>query len=350
MAKRLLRPDAWAPIVIGMYGQWALLSVLTWAVLVPPSAFAQAPEDLARAQQAYEAGNRAEERGDCARAIARFQEAIAIVETPQLRMRAGRCKERTGKLVEALGDYQRAVVLAEGQPELLALANGHLSNLLPRVPKVTFEIAEPPPNELVITIDGEKIADVAGGRLADPGPHRVHASAPGHDPFDVELELSAGKTASVKIVLEKHPPPEGPPKPTRRPSSGPDPTPWILLSAAGVTLGAAIGLGVYSFQLKEDAVEMLDEARFEGCGVSGYQITCPGPEEDPRYVDLEDKKVEQNVMLGLSVGATIVTVGLAVTGITLMSTGADEPKIANLAPWVDPTGSGGAGVVAHGTF
>ena len=77
------------------------------------------------------------------------------------------------------------------------------------------------------------------------------------------------------------------------------------------------------------------------CSIAIYQITCEGAEGAPKFEDIEQLKVEQNVMLGLSVGATIITAGLITTAITLLGTSEDGSTATAVAvPWTSPDGGG----------
>lgn len=309
-----------------------LVSGTALLVALCGSAGAHAQPALQAAQRAFDEGDRAEKKGDCATAVLKFEEAMAIVETPQLRMRAGRCKEKLGRRVEAVGDYQRATVLAQSDPELLALAQAQLQGALPRVPKLRFKLPVPRPEELAISVDGKAVADVDSDKLVDPGTHPVKVTARGHHAFEAQVLAEEGKVSVLEVKLTRV---ELPP-PTTPPPASFDPVPFILLGSAGAALGASIGLGAYSFVLAQDLVDQLPA----GCRQeTQFDVVCDTAE----LPELESKKVEQNVVLGLSVGAAIISAGLLTTSITMLGTAPDAPAKAGRAravPWFGPEGAG----------
>ncbi|MBK8943072.1 MAG: hypothetical protein IPM79_37095 [Polyangiaceae bacterium] len=321
-------------LAAAMARRWARLLVSMGAsalVALAGPAHAQAPTDLQRAQRAFEEGERAEKKGDCAAAVTLFEEALSIVETAQLRMRAGRCKEKLGRLVEAVGDYQRATTLAQKDPELLALAQSQLASVLPRVPKISFETPAPLPSDAMVTVDGSIVRDVGTNRLVDPGTHAVKVTASGYRPFEAQVLAEERKVSVLRIELTPLVAPPPPPPP----NSDVDPVPWILLGSAGATLGAAIGLGAHSFVLAQQVIDELPAPCRE---VTSFEVACDS-EELP---DLESAKVEQNVFLGLSVGAAIITAGLLVTSVTMIGTSTEPSKVARVRPlpWLGPEGAG----------
>ncbi|NUP07274.1 MAG: hypothetical protein HOW73_14565 [Polyangiaceae bacterium] len=319
--------------------RWTLIgAAVTMIIATARSAYADQAADAAKAQALFSEGVHAEENGDCARAIEKFDGAIALVETPQLRLRSARCKEKVGKLVEALGDYQRATAIAKGDPELLAAAKGQLSNVMPRVPRIDFDFAKGAPAGVEVTVDGEKVADLESGQLVNPGEHRIGATAPKYRRFEVDVTVREAKTLAVVMVLD---PIVFPPLPKAEPK-GVDPVPWILIGSSGATLGAAIGLGVYSVILADDTQEELPDSTCRT--VSQFRAECDG-----EVSSVERDKIEQNVVLSLSIGSAIVSAGLLTTGIIMLTQGSDEdtPVMGRVTPWFGPTSGG---ITFGGTF
>src|SRR5690348_15587374 len=72
------------------------------------TALAQADAEIALAKQFFRDGEAAEKKQDYPKALALFEKALAIKQTPQIFLRVAAIDERLGKLVEALVAYERA--------------------------------------------------------------------------------------------------------------------------------------------------------------------------------------------------------------------------------------------------
>lgn len=169
-------------------------------VLSSSAATAQTPNEIAAAKQAFKEGEDAEKKGDHATALAKFEAALAIKETPQLHLRVGAAHEKLGKLVAAKASYERGLARANAssQKEVAKVADELIAALTPRIPIVTVKGEERP--GLTITIDGKQVWLNAGIPL-DPGAHTLHAEAPGLAPQDLPFTLEERDKRSLALAL-----------------------------------------------------------------------------------------------------------------------------------------------------
>lgn len=332
--RRLTRRDV--PSILASVRR-AVSAVLCAALLsLTTAAAAQSPQDLARAQRLFDEGDRAEQKGDCRLAIEKFSAAMAVIETPQLRLRSGRCHEKLNELREALVDYERARALAKDDEELASLARRQAALVKARFPSIKLEAPLPMPDGLAITLDGAAISDVSERQIVDAGSHTIRATAPGFLPFEETVNLSNGQLLEVKIALARPPPP---PKPEI--SS----TAWILLGSGGGALVLSVAFGVHSYRLKEEGQEI---AARNGCTGDGGSLTCAGDVEGtPDGEELKDLEVQQNVFVGLSAGTAVAAAALVAAGVAYIFVPDEAAKRTALLPWV---GADSFGLVLHGSL
>lgn len=308
---------------------------LALATLLGPAheASAQSASELARAKQRFHEGEALEARGDCAGAIAAFEQALAVKETPQLHLRIGACEETTGRLVGALAAFERALELAErlGATEVAAVARDRAAALAPRVPTIAIDVKSPPAGLRVI-VDG---AVLPAGALGAPrrvgiGGHTVRAEAPGFRPFERTLTAAERERLLVAVDLAA--------APADTSSHGAAVLPWALVGGGALALGGAVVLGVVASSRASDV-----EA---ACG--GDTSRCPGS----RRAEID---ADVGAVNGLRAGA-IAAGALGVAGVALGAVllvrdrrAPEEPRATrvDLVPTIAP---GLAGFSARGRF
>ncbi len=322
----------------------ALAALTACAALGAGPALAQ--DAKTQAQQLFEAGETAEDKGDCAEAAEKFERAAEYVETPQLRLRAGRCQERIGKLARAERNILRGIELAKDDATLKKYGEELAAKLKGRIPTLVFQIEpSPSPDDLTITIDGAPALVEKPNRI-DPGRHRIEARAGGFEDSIQVVNVAEGVTDVVKIKLIPGTStpggnePEEPEEPSRPTKFGP--LPWILLGGGAATLGAAIGSGVAFGSARSRYDEL---AASTGCLQPDGQVLCPPEFEGTTVVEpLESAAAEANLFLGLTISFSALTAGLVAAGIGLAVTNEELPVEATVVPWIGP-GVGGASLL-----
>ncbi len=312
---------------------------------------ARGQDPLEAARKAFQEGDEAESRGDCALAIEKFSQAIAAKETAQLHLRIGRCQDKLGQLKAALASYDAGFALAQGDETLLELARKMRADLQQRIPRLTIRMPDAPPAAYV-TLDGVQFRAFGLDTPLDPGVHVVEGEAPGRKPFKSEVSLRESERREITIDLPLRAETKGPEEP------GPNPVPFVMFGVGAALLGASIGVAVRGVQLLEDADSAAEAG---GCRVNdgaaadqaGAVRTCSGsPAVHAAYVDAVG---EVNLHYGLAAGlGAAAGVSVAVGAILLgLDATAEEPAAAQalrVSPWAIPAGPAGAswGVVASG--
>lgn len=196
--------------------------------------------------------------GDFAAALARFDEASALVAMPTLGVRAARCLQRLGRWKEALERYRATseLVVDDGLPTAFAEAQraakeeaaAELAALAPRLPKLIVRVVGDAPD--AIEIDGAPLAATSLGAPipSDPGAHVLVAH---WGDRVVRRTFDAQPEASVSVELAAPDAGAAVPKPTARVEPTPAPIapapvrdegPGRGLTVAGASLLGASGL------------------------------------------------------------------------------------------------------------
>lgn len=317
----------------------------SWAV---EPAFVFAQDRAAAAKDLFDEGARLEEAGQFEEAGARFEEAANLVETPQIRLRAGRCQERAGQLIKAEKNIKRGIALATDDENLMKVGLELEAKIKGRIPTMVFQIEPTPhPPGLTVRVDGEDVLVTSPLRV-DPRSHRVTAAAKGYLTYDQQVSVPEGETEIVTIrMVVGEDATNKPDEPSRETTYGP--LPWILIGSGGGALAVSIGMGAGSASAKSD---YLDAAPGAGCSVSDGVVTCkPGTETDPEVVELQSKADLSNGLVAGAVVFGVLAAGALGTGIALAVMNEELPPTVGFAPWFDPfSDDGSAGVSVVGTF
>lgn len=155
-------------------------------------------------KQAY-AEALAERWADC---VTKGDASIALEDNPFTRMQVAQCREKTGKLVDALKDDAKALERARqiGDTDLASAIQERVTALLPRLAHLKLER----PAEVVdlkVTFDDRPIpeARLLDVFTVDPGEHRLHAEGVlrGARVFtDDTVTVAEGEMATAKIKLK----------------------------------------------------------------------------------------------------------------------------------------------------
>ncbi|WP_437588357.1 PEGA domain-containing protein [Sorangium sp. So ce1000] len=306
------------------------------------AAHAQQPSrDPVAAEALFKAARALVDKGDDAAGCPKFEASLALNPSASTQINIARCREREGKLATAWHDYQRALVLnretagEQRKRSLEEIANKAIAALEPRVPKLVI-VVKGAPAGVEVQRDGTALPAAALGEPlpADPGPHEIRASAPGHEAETRAITLAEGETATVELTLRPAAAASAvnPPVKADEAPGGGTPT-WAWISgAAGIALvGASVGFLI-------DDLSAISALR-EGCRDVPGGTYC-----DPGY-DFASDNARKNRDFGLFVGlggAGLAAMGAAVYGI-VRSGSAKEPAPAPAAvalPWIAPSGAG----------
>ena len=304
------------------FGRRARLALGLFILLLTVSgpALAQTEGEVSVARRFYEEGLAAEKDSRWEDALAAYDKALAIRNTPQLALRAGICHEELGRLAKALVIYERAHEQArlKQMEDVRSVVAGRLEALRPRVPYLVIR-PKSQPEGLEVKLDDSPVAPATFGvRLpVDPGEHLVTASAPDHEPFEKRVTLEEGAEDEVRLTLKATPgagatkpkaPAEG--VPTGAPDTADEEATYLpaglLLGGGAALLGGAAVLLIVAMGNEGDVDDR--------CG-GAERLTCPLADKDDIEATLDDAstfRVAGFVVGGVGAAAVITGLVLAI--------------------------------------
>jgi hypothetical protein len=355
--------------------------VATVVLGAPHRAFAQdstpSASDTALARSLGSEGVQLADAGNCAAAIEKLDRAEKLYHAPTILGRLGECQVQVGKIVAGTENLWRVVreQLPPKAPKAFVDAQTRaqkvLDAALPKLAKLKIHVEAPPGASLSVTQDGEAVSSGALDldRPADPGTHRVEASAPGYRTAHGETTLAEGGSGQISLRLEPDPnapvataPPAGigappnpgpgvppgaaPPAPGYTPSSGGAPVdadvssggsskaPAFILMGVGVA-GLAVG-SIFGAQVLSKK-SSLDELCKNG------KEKCPSSAQG----DIDSMNTASTIStIGFAAGGVALVTGVIVLLATKSSGSADAktaPAHAMFTPYVGPSSVGLSG-------
>jgi len=174
---------------------------------------------------------------DCAGAVLKFRESLALEPGVGARLDLADCEERLGTVDAAWKDFRLAERFASSRGDSrAAMAHARAAALESKLQVVRMERIE----GLDLRVDGQAVEPelLADGSVAlAPGPHSLVASAPGRDTVTLTVSGRAGETVTLTV-----PPHATAPAPLPQPArTVPGPSRGATQRALGL---GALGLGV----------------------------------------------------------------------------------------------------------
>lgn len=151
---------------------------------------------------------KADQEGRLEECIEKDKAALKFDEMPRTRLHLASCESRSGKLVDALKDAQKAleVGIQKRDAGVMKVARNRVKELLDRIPHVTFV---PPPGvtDLVVRFDDRPVPVEALTKKfsVDPGKHKVVAEGTVNGfqaTFDEEYDVKEKEFVTVRITLK----------------------------------------------------------------------------------------------------------------------------------------------------
>jgi hypothetical protein len=300
-----------------------------------PFAHAQSAAELSKARTEFKEGVSLEAAGDWAGALAKFQDVAKVKTTPQVRFHIGRCKEKLGRLNEALGEYRMAEYDAQKSKakELPEITQAREA-LEARVPKLVITRGDNA-TAASIELDGVALGEAQVGKevSVDPGPHRIVGKVAAGQ-FEQNVSVGEGETKNVELDVppellkkpaaatkdeEPEPTPEETP-PEAPPEKKKSVLPYVIGAAGIVSLGAS---GYFYLQRNKAENDLNDVCR---------NNVCPKSKQS-----LQDDGKRDATLSAITLGVGVVGVGVA---IVLLATGGkkqEKPQQAGLHLRVVPT-------------
>jgi hypothetical protein len=192
-------------------------------------------------------------------ALPRFERLAADTDSPNARLYVGYCLVKLGRPVAAHRAFSRLLGWSNAPRDdkydtTREAARTELFALEQRVAKVVLAPAETPAG-LRVALDGVSVEPAVFGVLyaVEPGTHRIEAEAAGRTPFAQSIDIAAGETRTVALLLPKlEAPPAAPPPAAPAPRDAGGSTLRMLgftslgVGAAGLAVFAVAGLSAKS--------------------------------------------------------------------------------------------------------
>jgi hypothetical protein len=318
------------------------------------SAHAQSASEIAAAKEWFAEGIRLEGEGKWKDALDRFRRAQSVKHTPPIDFHVGLCEARSGDLVAALLDLDRAIKGAREKHDdkVEAAASSELADVRARTP--SLEIDAPTDKAQRVLVDGAAFSTATLGSPVpmNPGDHVVvvefasgrvekRATLAEREAKKVAFDPPASAPAAVAAAPTPIAPPAEAPSATpsnaaprtgavvTTPSSSNKTLPWVLVGGGG----ALVAGGVVFFLLRQGEISTLDDK----CPT---RVHC-----DPSLkseADTGSTYATLSVVLG-GVGLAAVAVG---AGMLVLGGSSTNDARAALVPSVLP-GGGGASFVGR---
>ena len=249
---------------------------------LPEASAEPAPDEIplddshkATAQQLFQAGMEALQRGDLETACRDFAESQRLDPAIGTRFNLADCYEQRGQLASAWVNYVGVADAAErlGQMDRAQFARARADALEPRLSHLRIDV-EKPVAGLRLTRDEVEVGRAQWSMEVpiDPGKHRIEATAPEHEAWTTTIAVDQeGVTVDVRVpalnpIAAEAPPPDVQPAPTPTPVTPPplrDDEPrrlgprhyagFALLGVGLVGIGVGTGFGIRALRLNDDA-------------------------------------------------------------------------------------------------
>ncbi|HEX7605043.1 MAG TPA: hypothetical protein VF316_25675 [Polyangiaceae bacterium] len=177
---------------------------LLCSTLLAATARAEGAGSQAAAQALFDEGRKLMEAGKYADACPKLESSQKLDPGAGTLMNLAACYEKSGQTASAWVTYTDAASAAAGRhPDWVETARQHVATLEPKLCKLTVDVRAKATG-LVVKRDGAVLPEgMAGAPIpVDPGKHTVEATAPGHAPFTVTIELMGDAARKTVVVRE----------------------------------------------------------------------------------------------------------------------------------------------------
>lgn len=297
---------------------------------------ARADVDIAKADAAFDEGQKLKDKGQLEEACAKFKESLSFnPNAVGTMLNVALCQQQAGHIGSALKLFSEARDRGKEQNlnEHVKLAEQHIAEIAADVPYLAVAIREPSADTKLVVNDEvvQLKPDGSASIPVDPGLVTVIVQQPGRVPFETKLDIKKGDHPVVAVEKLKLP---------VTINKGRQRIGKVLTFGGAGLVVLGIGLGLVADHQYNKALNATDELGKKRC----MQIGGTGPYycSDPSYTDSNQALVLGNVGTGVIVGGVVV----AGIGAYLWFFGPHEERL-SFAPQLDPEH---AGIVAFGRF
>lgn len=323
--------------------------------LWPPSLFAvialSAPawaQDPAAAEALFREGRALRAAGKTDEACLKFKASQALEPSSGTLLNLADCHLAQGKTATAWAEFLAAARMARerGKTRQEAEATRRAAELEATLSYLTLRVAEPAPG-LELRRNGESIdPTVLGSRVpVDPGQHVLEASAPGHEPVRMTVQIAARSADEIveipKLERASEAVPAPAPSPARasqptappapapkpRPTAGPSTEaraddsgsslPWVIGGIGAALLAGGTVAGVLALNTNDDALER-----------------CPEPSvcNDAEARSLAERRDTEALLANVGVGVGLAGIGIAAVLLWTQGSSGESAVVPSLSP------------------
>jgi serine/threonine-protein kinase len=201
-----------------------LVAALVAGVAAGKSARAQTSNTTVAAEALFEDARNLVTAGKYAEACPKFAESQRLGPSVSTLLNLANCWEKLGHTASAWATYREAASAANaaGRKDYLATAMRRADGLAPRLARLTVTVPQPI-SGLQVRRDGVAVDAAEWGTAipVDTGTHTVDASAPGHKPWSVTVDVAQdGSQATASVPLLEELPADAQPPPAAVDSAG----------------------------------------------------------------------------------------------------------------------------------
>lgn len=185
-------------------------------------------DDEAEARDQLKQGYTLKQAGNCQDAVPHLARSVELKPTAKALLNLSDCEQRTGDLVAAQAHASRGREMAHQQQdaELVGIADGQLTAIDSRLPRLTIKLAPDAPPNSIVSRDGTPVegASLGAALPVNPGRHTVSVTATGGRSRRFEVSVAEGERQEVTVdpgpsIREARREPEVEPGPKVRPAS-----------------------------------------------------------------------------------------------------------------------------------
>jgi hypothetical protein len=256
------------------------------------------PDQMAQAQKILEAGNVLLLEKDYAKALERYNEAIAVWDHPAIRFNIVRCLIQLDRMDEASDNLERALQYGAAPLEdtVYSEALSYQNLLAKQIATLAVRCEQP---QVAVTLDGKPLLQCPGAitRKLVAGPHQLVGKRDGFIPKTVDITAFGGKAEQVVLALD----PIGSRGNGKLVHKWPTWFPWVVVGAGVAVTGGGILVQRVAIAQRDDYF-----AQLEPCNPS----CSPGFAQDSKDLATLENRI--------AIGMIVVGGGAIVTGAVLV--------------------------------
>lgn len=183
-----------------------IMAAMACLAMTGSVARAQSTADRAAAEQLFQEGRVLMKSGDFAAACPKLEASFKLDPALGTQLNLALCYEHINRMASAWAHYRGAADRAAqaGQGRRAELARTRAAELEPRVPRLVVHVQAAAQMPGLVVVRNDAALDPAlfdKPLYVDAGQHHVRATAPGRQPFVLEVQVTTGEERVVEVPL-----------------------------------------------------------------------------------------------------------------------------------------------------